>query len=75
MVVIINKPVKDQKETKAMYRPHTNSSSPARSADANVVGVPQNYRRPGPHSGQEIGLGISTSEVLGVLSAMDRLLP
>lgn len=58
-----------------MNRPHTNYSSPARSADANVVGVPRNYRRPGPRAGQEIGLGISTSEVLGVLSAMDRLLP
>ena len=58
-----------------MYRPHTFSSSPARSADANVVGVPENYRRPGPHSCQEVGLGLSTREVLGVLSAMDRLLP
>ncbi len=58
-----------------MYRPHTITSSPASSADANVVGVPENYRRPGPSSGQEIGLGLSTSEVLGVLSAMDRLLP
>ncbi|MEO1161396.1 MAG: hypothetical protein AAFW74_13250 [Pseudomonadota bacterium] len=71
----INKPVKDKRKTTAMYRPHTITSSPARSADANVVGVPENYRRPGPHSGQEIGLGPSTSEVLGVLSAMERLLP
>ncbi len=71
----INKPVKVQRKTNAMYRPHTIYSSPARSADANVVGVPENYRRPGPHSGQEIGLGLSASEVLGVLSAMDRLLP
>ena len=58
-----------------MYRPQPNHSSPARSADAHVVGVPQNYRRPGPRGTQEIGLGLSTSEVLGVLSAMDRLLP
>jgi len=70
----ISQPVKDQRKTNAMYRPHTIACSPARSADAKAVGVPQNYRRPGPRSGQEIGLGLSTSEVLGVLSAMDRLL-
>ncbi|MEO9873892.1 MAG: hypothetical protein ABJM26_07075 [Anderseniella sp.] len=58
-----------------MYRQHTITSSPASPADAHVVGVPENYRQPGPHSSQEIGLGPSTSEVLGVLSAMERLLP
>ena len=57
-----------------MYRPHTITSSPARSADAQIVGVPENYRRPGPYRSQENGLGLSTREVLGVLSAMDRLL-
>lgn len=71
----IDKPIKDHRKITAMYRPHTITSSPARSADAHIVGVPQNYRCPGPNSGQEIGLGLSTNEVLGVLSAMERLLP
>lgn len=57
-----------------MARPLTYAPGPLADAGldpAAALPVPDNYRTPGS---RKTGLGPGTSEVLGVLAAMDRLL-
>jgi len=57
-----------------MARPHTHATGPLADAGLNPLAtgsVPDNYRTPGA---RRTGHGPSSSEVLGLLSAMDRLL-
>jgi len=53
---------------------HTNQASLSSAADVHSSDIPQNYRCPGSFSDHEFGVGPSTSEVLNVLTAMERLL-
>jgi hypothetical protein len=57
-----------------MPRSQSNQVSAAGAADVQGQAIPQNYRCPGSFSDHEHGVGPSTTEVLSVLSAMERLL-
>ena len=57
-----------------MARPHTHAPGPLANGGLDPAvssPIPDNYRTPGA---RRTGIGPSSSEVLGLLSAMDRLL-
>ncbi|MGB7204904.1 MAG: hypothetical protein WBD37_05490 [Anderseniella sp.] len=57
-----------------MPRITTHTTSTLSTADALETNIPENYRCPGYYTSHESGVGPSTTEMLSVLSAMERLL-